>query len=55
MAPRPGRVVAEVLVPDPSPRGEDFRLGAGYASLCGEISRALHGAMGAPSGGIAAA
>jgi NitT/TauT family transport system ATP-binding protein len=57
MAPRPGRVVAEVLVPASSPRDEDFRLGSGYASICRETSRALHGAMGvgAVSEGIAAA
>ncbi len=47
MAPRPGRVVAEVHVPAPSPRDEDFRLGAGYAELCRHTSRALHHAMGA--------
>ena len=28
MAPRPGRVVAEIAVPAPLPRDEDFRLGA---------------------------
>jgi len=48
MAPRPGRVVAEVHVPAPSPRDEEFRLGAGYAELCRDTSRALHHAMGAP-------
>jgi NitT/TauT family transport system ATP-binding protein len=47
MAPRPGRVVAEVLVPASSPRDEGFRLGASYAAICRETSRALHGAMGA--------
>ncbi|RBP12225.1 NitT/TauT family transport system ATP-binding protein [Roseiarcus fermentans] len=52
MAPRPGRVVAEVAVPAPQPRNEDFRLRAEYAELCRETSRALHRAMGAePAGG----
>ena len=49
MAPRPGRVVAEVNVPAPLPRNEDFRLGPEYAELCRETSRALHRAMGDPS------
>ena len=57
MAPRPGRVVAEIHVPHPSPRDEEFRLGAGYAGICRETSLALHNAMGvvAVSGGIATA
>ena len=46
MAPRPGRVVAEVHVPHPSPRDEEFRLGAGYAGICRQTSLALHSAMG---------
>ncbi len=45
MAPRPGRVVAEVNVSAPLPRNEDYRLGAEYADLCRETSRALHRAM----------
>jgi len=46
MAPRPGRIVAEVGVPTPLPRGEDYRLGREYAEVCRETSRALHRAMG---------
>ena len=46
MAPRPGRVVAEVNVPSPLPRDEDFRLGAVYADACRATSLALHRAMG---------
>jgi NitT/TauT family transport system ATP-binding protein len=44
MAPRPGRIVTQVLVP-PTPRNEEFRLGASYADLCRETSHALHSAM----------
>ena len=46
MAPRPGRVVAEIPVPTPLPRDEEFRLGAEYARICRETSAALHAAMG---------
>ena len=45
MAPRPGRVVAEIEVPAPLPRDEDFRLSAAYAERCRETSAALHQAM----------
>jgi NitT/TauT family transport system ATP-binding protein len=46
MAPRPGRVVEELTVTAPYPRGEDFRTSAEYAAHCHVASRALHGAMG---------
>ena len=46
MAPRPGRVVAEIKVPTPLPRDEDFRLGAVYAEACRATSQALRQAMG---------
>jgi NitT/TauT family transport system ATP-binding protein len=46
MAPRPGRVVAEVVVPTPLPRNEEFRLGTEYAERCRMTSQALHRAMG---------
>jgi NitT/TauT family transport system ATP-binding protein len=45
MAPRPGRIVAEVTVPAPLPRNEDFRLSADYAERCRATSLALHRAM----------
>jgi NitT/TauT family transport system ATP-binding protein len=51
MAPRPGRVVAEVDVPSPLPREEDFRLGPIYADACRAASLALHRAMGSTGGG----
>ena len=46
MAARPGRVVADIAVPAPLPRAEEFRLGAPYADKCRETSAALHAAMG---------
>jgi NitT/TauT family transport system ATP-binding protein len=45
MAPRPGRIVAEIVVPAPLPRNEDFRLSADYAEKCRATSAALHQAM----------
>jgi NitT/TauT family transport system ATP-binding protein len=45
MAPRPGRVVAEISIDSPLPRDEEFRLGALYAERCRETSLALHEAM----------
>ncbi len=46
MAPRPGRVVEELRVDAPYPRGEDFRTSADYAAWTHVASRALHAAMG---------
>jgi NitT/TauT family transport system ATP-binding protein len=46
MAPRPGRVVAEISIDSALPRDEEFRLGALYADRCRETSLALHKAMG---------
>ncbi len=46
MAPRPGRIVAEIEVPAPLPRSEEFRLTPLYADRCRETSAALHKAMG---------
>ena len=37
MAPRPGRIVAEVNVPAPLPREEDFRLGPTYADAAARL------------------
>ena len=45
MAPRPGRVVAEIEIPEPLPRDEDFRLSQLYGQRCRETSAALHKAM----------
>ncbi|MGB0498529.1 MAG: ABC transporter ATP-binding protein [Rubricella sp.] len=46
MAARPGRVIREVAVDEPYPRGEAFRTSAEYAAHCREASEALHEAMG---------
>ena len=46
MAPRPGRVVAEIPIAVPYPRGEDFRTSSVYNALCREVSAELHRAMG---------
>jgi len=45
MAARPGRAVAEIVVPEPLPRSEEFRLSAPYAETCRKTSLALHAAM----------
>jgi NitT/TauT family transport system ATP-binding protein len=42
MAPRPGRVIAQVDVPAPYPRSEEFRVSPGYNALCVQVSKALH-------------
>jgi NitT/TauT family transport system ATP-binding protein len=46
MAARPGRVVEEIEVNAPYPRGEVFRTSAEYAAHCRQVSEALHKAMG---------
>ncbi|MGR3497081.1 ABC transporter ATP-binding protein [Citreimonas sp.] len=46
MAARPGRVIRELAVDEPYPRGEDFRTSADYAAHCRQTSDALHEAMG---------
>ncbi len=46
MAPRPGRVVADIHVDAERPRNEEFRLSAYYADRCRETSAALQHAMG---------
>jgi NitT/TauT family transport system ATP-binding protein len=45
MSPRPGRVVTELAVDAPYPRGRDFRTSADYAALCWRASEALARAM----------
>jgi NitT/TauT family transport system ATP-binding protein len=46
MAPRPGRVVAEIAVDPLAVRDEEFRLGPYYAERAREVSAALQAAMG---------
>ncbi|MFN3972386.1 MAG: ABC transporter ATP-binding protein [Gemmobacter sp.] len=45
MAPRPGRVVAEVAVDAPYPRDLAWRTSPDYAAHALEVSKVLHGAM----------
>ena len=45
MAPRPGRVFAEIEIPAPYPRDERFRTSAEYAGYCRQVAEALSQAM----------
>jgi NitT/TauT family transport system ATP-binding protein len=45
MAPRPGRIVEEIIIPDALQRDEAFRLSATYSALCAKASTALQSAM----------
>jgi hypothetical protein len=45
MAPRPGRVMAEIGIDPQVARDEDFRLGPYYAERAREASAELHRAM----------
>jgi NitT/TauT family transport system ATP-binding protein len=46
MRARPGRIVAEIAIDAPLPRGELFRTSADYAALCRQVSQALRAASG---------
>jgi NitT/TauT family transport system ATP-binding protein len=46
MAARPGRVIRELAVDAPYPRGEEFRTSSEYAAHCRAASLALHDAIG---------
>jgi len=46
MAPRPGRIVREIAVDAPYPRGMDFRTSAEYSAIARTASEALMSAMG---------
>ena len=41
MTSRPGRISSEFRIDTPEPRVEDFRMSAGYAAYCREVSKAL--------------
>ena len=45
MTPRPGRVFAEISIPAPYPRDDNFRTSAEYADACRRVSRVLRNAM----------
>ncbi len=47
MAARPGRVVEDIAVGAPYPRGDEFRTSEPYNDYCRTASAALHGAMAA--------
>ena len=47
MAPRPGRVVADIAIDTPYPRDESFRTSAPYNASCRDVSAALKAAMAA--------
>ena len=46
MAARPGRVIADLPVEAPYPRGEAYRTGEAYNRCCRQVSAELHRAMG---------
>jgi NitT/TauT family transport system ATP-binding protein len=45
MAARPGRIIADMPIDAPYPRGDDFRMSSAYNDFCRQISDALHGAI----------
>ncbi len=45
MAARPGRIIADLPVDAPYPRGEDFRMSSAYNEFCRQVSDALHQAI----------
>ncbi len=45
MAPRPGRIVADLAIDAPYPRGEEFRTSAPYNDYCRRVSAALRAGM----------
>ncbi len=45
MAPRPGRILEEITIPDEIERNEAFRLSQAYSALCAVASAALQAAM----------
>ena len=45
MAPRPGRVIDEIRIDEPYPRGEGFRTSSRYNAHCTAVSQSLHGAL----------
>ncbi len=45
MAPRPGRVIDQIHIDEPYPRGEAFRTSTRYNTHCTTVSQSLHGAL----------
>ena len=52
MSPRPGRVVDDIAIGAPYPRGPEFRTSAAYGEFCRRTSDALLGAMAADGEGV---
>lgn len=46
MAARPGRVIEQIVVDEPYPRGEAFRTSSRYNQHCMAVQQSLHGALG---------
>jgi NitT/TauT family transport system ATP-binding protein len=45
MSPRPGRIVGEVAIDEPQPRGDAFRVSTAFAGYCARLSAMLAAAM----------
>jgi len=45
MAARPGRVIDEIRIDEPYPRGQSFRTSSRYNAHCTAVSQSLHGAL----------
>ena len=45
MAARPGRVIDEIRIDEPYPRGEEFRTSSRYHAHCTAVSQSRHGAL----------
>jgi NitT/TauT family transport system ATP-binding protein len=45
MAARPGRIIADMPIGAPYPRGENFRMSPAYNEFCRQVSDALHNAI----------
>ncbi|MEJ8859076.1 ABC transporter ATP-binding protein [Variovorax robiniae] len=45
MAARPGRVIDEIRIDEPYPRGEEFRTSSRYNAHCTAVSQSLRGAL----------
>ena len=45
MAARPGRIIADIPIDAPHPRGDDFRMSSAYNEFCRQVSDALHNAI----------
>ncbi|TFL19363.1 ABC transporter ATP-binding protein [Jannaschia formosa] len=48
MAPRPGRVIDEIAVPEPYPRGMDWRTAPAYGEITRRTSETLHAGLAQP-------